>query len=356
MDSLIKDSFQSSLMKMINTTQINKNVIISPLSIYLILSICSNGAVDDTLSQMLKTLSPKSKDLAQLNKECYKLLSTFSKSDSIKVANAIFSKLPIMKKFKENVKQFSCSIDNLSSVSQINSWCSEHTNKKITKIVDSIDGMNILLINAVYFLCSWKKKFIKMYTREGNFTKSDSTIIKCQMMHYEDEKILYSENDEYQIIQLDYSEKKLNAVIILPKTNIDTFISSLDQSKLTQMIKGMRKNKVSLTMPKFELEFEICVESFLPKMGMKDAFMSEKANFSNMIEKGNFSIDRVTHKTYIRVDEDGTEAAAVTAVGASCSGMGDTTCYMRVTHPFLFIIRHSDFDEHYLFISKIEHV
>ena len=356
MDSLINDSFQSSLIKQLNTTHINKNVIISPLSIYLILSICSNGAVDDTLSQMLKTLSPKSKGLPQLNKECYKLLSTFSKSDSIKVANAIFSKLPILKKFKENVKQFSCSIDTLSSVSQINSWCSEHTNNKITKIVDSIDGMNILLVNAVYFLCSWKKKFIKMYTREGHFTKSDGTNIKCQMMRYEDEKILYSQNDEYQIIQLDYAEKKLNAVIILPKNNIDTFISSLDQAKLTQMIKGMRKNQVSLTMPKFELEFEITVESILPKMGMKDAFMSEKANFSNMIEKGNFSIDRVTHKTYIRVDEDGTEAAAVTAVGASCSGMGNITYHMRVDHPFLFIIRHSDFDEHYLFIAKIEHV
>lgn len=356
MDSLINDSFQSSLIKLLNTKHINKNVIISPLSIYLILSICSNGAVDETLSQMLKTLSPKSKGLPQLNKECYKLLSTFSKSDSIKVANAIFSKLPILKQFKDNVKQFSCSIDTFSSVSQINSWCSDHTNKKITKIVDSIDGMNILLVNAVYFLCSWKKKFIKMYTREGHFTKSDGTNIKCQMMRYEDEKILYSQNDEYQIIQLDYAEKKLNAVIILPKNNIDTFISSLDQAKLTQMIKGMRKNQVSLTMPKFELEFEITVESILPKMGMKDAFMSEKANFSNMIEKGNFSIDRVTHKTYIRVDEDGTEAAAVTAVGASCSGMGNITYYMRVDHPFLFIIRHSDFDEHYLFIAKIEHV
>ena len=119
MDSLINESFQSSLMKMINTTQINKNVIISPLSIYLVLSICSNGAVDDTLSQMLKTLSPKSKDLAQLNKECYKLLSTFSKSDSIKVANAIFSKLPIMKKFKENEK-FSKIIEEIKENSKKN--------------------------------------------------------------------------------------------------------------------------------------------------------------------------------------------------------------------------------------------
>ena len=356
MDSYIRDSFQTSLIKLLSSQFQNKNIIISPLSIYLILSICSNGAVDETLSQMIKTLSPDGKTLSQINKECKKLLNTFSKSDSIKVANAIFSKLPIHKQFKDNVKQYSCSIDNLSSVSQINSWCSDHTNKKITKIIDSIDGMNILLINAVYFLCSWKKKFNKIYTQEKDFTKSDGTTIKCQMMHYEDEKILYSENNDYQIIQLDYAEKKLNAVIVLPKGNIDTFIASLDQDKLNQMIKGMRKNKVSFTMPKFELEFQTTLDSLLPQLGMKDAFSSEKANFSNMIENGNYSIDRVTHKTYIRVDEDGTEAAAVTAVGASCSGMGSPVYYMRVNHPFLFIIRHSDFDNHYLFISKIENV
>lgn len=359
MESVVNenDSFQIRLCKILNQNCLNKNMIVSPLSVYIILTVCANGAKGETLSQMIKTLSPKSKTISQLNKECLKIIQILSVTKSVKVANAVMSKIDIEKTFKDKCKQFQAEIDSLRSVSQVNKWCADKTNNKITEIIDSIDGVDVLLLNAVYFLCNWQKKFNKNYTHEAQFNCSDISTIQYQRMKFEDDKVLYAETIEYQIVQLDYVEKKLNAIIILPRqNNIDDFIQSLTQDKLKQMIKSMRKNMVVLYLPRFELKYQTTLENILSQMGMRDAFEKEKADFGDMVKNNSYSIDRITHKTYIKVDEEGTEAAAVTAVGASCSGLGPSKYYMDVNHPFLFIIRHSSLDEHYLFISKVEKV
>ena len=170
----------------------------------------------------------------------------------------------------------------------------------------------------------------------------------------------YYEDKEVQLVRLPYKKDSMSAIIILPNENknINKFISELNDEKLQRLLKRMAKEKVRLQLPKFELEFSSKLNSALKKLGMNDAFNEIKANL-NGIGK-NLYIGEVIQKTYLKVDEAGTEAAAVTVVTVREKGamiVKRPKIYsMIVERPFLFLLKNNKLpiNNEMLFMSKIE--
>ena len=219
----------------------------------------------------------------------------------------------------------------------------------------------MILLNAIYFKGEWKNKFNeksttkKAFYNKGTEIKEIDTMVKLSSFsYYEDDKI--------QAIELPYEEDNMTALIILPREDIDInkYIISLDtnQDDLNALIKKLRYVKVNLELPKFELEFSTSLKDILIDMGMETAF-TNNVDFSGLREEGNLKIDDVMHKTYLKVDEEGTEAAAITGISIMPTSAGpdvEIVYQMKVNRPFLFFLRSRKLpiDNDLLFISKIE--
>ena len=353
-------SFQISIFKELNKQFINKNLIISPLSAYQILSLAANGAEENTLTEMISALGGKS--LEELNKINMKILNEAKNFSTVEIANAIMTKINPNKKFVTSGQKYGASIQTLKSVSQVNSWCNAKTHGKIKKILDSLESnIKMILLNAVYFKGFWSKPFEKSLTMKRPFynlndKSKEKKVDRMQIM----DDFQYYEDKEVQLVRLPYKKDSISAIIILPneKKNINEFISELNDEKLQRLLKRMAKEKVRLQLPKFELEFSSKLNSALKKLGMNDAFNEIKANL-NGIGK-NLYIGEVIQKTYLKVDEAGTEAAAVTVVTVREKGamiVKRPKIYsMIVERPFLFLLKNNKLpiNNEMLFMSKIE--
>jgi len=353
-------SFQFSFFKELNKQFINKNLIISPLSAYQILSLAANGAKKNTLTEMISALGGKS--LEELNKINMKILKEAKKFSTVEIANAIMTKINPNKNFIASGQKYGASIQTLKSVSQVNSWCNAKTHGKIKKILDSLDGnIKMILLNAVYFKGLWSIPFEKSMTMKRPFynlndKSKEKKVDRMQIM----DSFQYYEDREVQLIRLPYKKDSMSAIIILPNENknINEFISELNDEKLQSLLKRMGREKVRLQLPKFELEFSSMLNSVLKKLGMNDAFNEIKANLEGIGK--NLYIGEVIQKTYLKVDESGTEAAAVTIVTVKEKGIKiekrPKIYSMIVERPFLFLLANDKLpiNNEMLFISKIE--
>ena len=352
-DKINKD-FQLEIIKFINNNNLGKNIMISPLSIYHILSLTSNGAANTTMVEMLQLLGHKNKiDLNKTNSEISKAISNLK---SVKIANAIFTKFKPESAFMKLIEGYKSTIDELISANQVNSWCSKATNNTINKIVDDINDVLMILINAIYFKGNWEKKFDAKLTDKlpfYNFNKEEKITDFMHMNNNFD----YFEDENVQAIQINYSEDNLKALIILPKgeKDINNYIKIFNKKIYENIIKGLFNQKIDLSLPKFEIKYEEELNEILMSMGMKEAFGS--ADFSIMKKEKDIHISKVIHKTFIKVDEEGTVAAAVTAVVMKARmKMMIRVNRMMVNHPFVFIIRSHNLPlEHdILFFTKVE--
>ena len=352
-DKIISD-FQFEILKLINNENIGKNMMISPLSIYHILSLTANGAANRTMVEMLQSLGHNSK--LTLNKENTTISSLISKLKTIEMANAIFTKFKPEPDFIKSVNMYKSTIEDLVSAAQVNSWCSKATHGKIPTIIDDIAGVMMILINAIYFKGIWKKTFDKNLTHKNVFLNFNKDKINTDFMNM-NQNFNYFENKNIQALQLDYNKDNLNALIILPKTekDINNYLKNFSKEKYEEINKGLKNEKVNLSLPKFEIKYEGELKGVLMALGMKDAFGA--ADFSVMRKEKDIFISRVIHKTFIKVDEEGTEAAAVTAVVMKRMMVPKAPpIIMNVNHPFLFIIRCSDLPSGHdvIFFTKIE--
>lgn len=350
------DSFQLQLFKEINNYKLQSNILFSPLSIYIALSLCANGAEHTTFSELIQTLAAN-KTIDQINNECNQILSLISTSVSIKIANAVMSTIDKSKEFTVKCEQYKAFVDQLKTVQQVNDWCAKHTNNKITSIIDQIDQYTrLLILNAVYFLGKWKISFNKDFTNPWNFINSKQENFECKMM----KQIIqapYNRFDNCQVIQLNYSEKKIFAIVILPSIAMNDFINGLTDEKLEKYTSNLFNQRVIFGLPQFMIESSEILNDYLMNLGIKQAFDKNKGEFQPMFKtKGIYFIDNILQKSFIKVDEEGTEAASVTKieVKASCSGFSNGPIYMYCNSPFLFIIKHRDIRDHYFFITKVE--
>ena len=343
-------TFQTQMFKKIhNTTKIEskKNILISPLSVYQIISLLSNGAKGKTQEEILKTLlideNISDKTLDELNSNNENIIKN---SGKIKIANAILSKIELLNSFINIGKKYDSYIAKLEGVEQVNDWCREHTNGKITKLIDSLSpDIQIVLLNAIYFYSDWENKFKKKYTEKKNFKNADKSISQVDMMYQTLEYIKYYEDETIQMIELPYKDNNnLSMIIILPRE--DKYSSSYDYLNkenidFTKLVNNLSKvEEVYFHFPRFEFEYSIQLKDVLKDINMVSAFTTN-ADFSNINSTISLYVSEIIQRTYIKVTETGTEAAAATGVfvGATSPAPPQQTYDMNVNHSFIYMIR-----------------
>jgi serpin B len=240
----------------------------------------------------------------------------------------------------------------------INAWVDDKTNGKIKKIVPDVIPADLVmyLINAIYFKGTWTEEFDPRLTDDDIFYLPGGGQAPCRMMARPEAAELaefeYFADDDVQVIDLPYAEGYYSMTLVLPVDGVDleSLIAGLDEVRWTAWTDSVKTHEGRLLMPRFETTYEIDLKDALTSLGMGLAFTWD-ADFTGMRESGGLWIDKVKHKTYVKVDEAGTEAAAVTAVGMVDAVEPDNFT-MHINRPFLFAIR-----EHHsgtiLFIGKI---
>jgi serpin B len=239
----------------------------------------------------------------------------------------------------------------------INRWVSENTNGKIQEIVDNpIDPSTVLfLINALYFKGTWVFQFEKQSTQAADFYLASGGTALCSLMRQEAD-LPYMENELFQAVDLAYGNGQYSMVVLLPKpgTDVDSVVAAVDESGWGACLGSLGETTVTLYLPRFKLEYEVELKSALTAMGMGIAFAPGQADFSGInTDLGReLYISKVKHKTFVDVNEEGTEAAAVTSVEIGLTSVGPAGVCVRVDRPFVFAIREKH-SQTILFIGKI---
>jgi len=358
--------FGTKLFKQIVQIEQDKNIFISPLSVSMALGMALNGAAGNTFQAMQSTLQFQNMTSEQINQAYRSLLQLLRNLDPkviFEIANSIWYRqdLQFEKNFIDlNKKYFDATINpldfgNPNAINTINNWVKEKTRNKIQKIIGRINPENIMfLINAIYFKGTWKFQFEKELTTEEPFFKTDGSQITCMMMSQRG-TFRYLSQPDFEAVDLPYGKGDFYMTIILPhpNTNIDSLIFMISPDLLQQWVKNFSELDGLVEIPRFKLTYKIDLIPVLTELGMGIAFDRYAADFSNLY-KGpqNVFISSALHKTFVEVDEEGTEAAAVTSIGFSATSVGGGGFYFRADRPFFFIIREKSSNT-ILFAGKI---
>lgn len=344
------------------------NLFISPLSISQVMKMAMNGAAGKTLQQMGSVLQLDSNDLATVNKQDQQLLAAITTPNAsfvqmykengsgdptlkLKIANSLWGNKNIQfaPEFTKacntsyGAEVRSVDFGKPQTVTDINNWTSKQTAGKIPTIVQKLRETDLLvLINATYFKAPWEDKFQKEETKPLPFHAIDGTSPKVPMMHRK-ARLGYQINDNFQAVRLPYADRDNAMYVLLPKEGktVDSVLSGLNDASYKALSQKFDQKLGDLYLPKFKFDYSKKLNDGLTKLGMIDAFSAKDADFSKMIKSGPRPfVSSVIHKSYVDVNEEGTEAAAVTAMMMAGSGMPrpEQPFSMKVDRPFLFII------------------
>jgi len=332
-----------------------RNVIVSPLSVSLAIAIAYNGAAGDTRTAIAKTLGAASLSQETFNRNNRALLETIEKADpavQMEIANALWaqSDFPISPGFLELGRNYyQAAVESLdflrnphSAVDTINAWVNKKTHAKIPKILKDASRQTVLVItDAVYFKGKWTVPFDKKKTEPRTFYLPGGATVNAPMM-IQSGKYPYFENDEFQAIRLPYGNDRFAMYVFLPRKSRDLpgFLRSLDETHWNEWIGKLSERKGRIVLPKFESTYSERLNEALESMGMSIAFGSG-ADFSGIHPPPPpLLINDVEHKTYVKVDEEGTEAAAATSIGivAMAVVVSPPPFEMVVDHPFFCAI------------------
>lgn len=331
----------------------NDNVFLSPTSLLMALSMAYNGAVGETKEEIARVLQVEGINLEELNKANASLLTKFHKNSDetiVNFANSIWlnERYHFQDDFtKNNEDYFNAEIKEIDitdsdSAKQVNDWVKSATNDKIDQIVEAPLNPDLvaILINAIYFKGDWTYEFDKKLTDHQAFQLPDGMTKEAPLMTL-NEELAYMENDTFQAVQLPYSEGGMSMNVFLPNENssIEDFTAMLSNENWNDWRTQFHSTKGTLKLPKFKLEYETILNNVLRNLGMNNAF-NEEANFDKMIKEDvPLWFSEIKQKTYIVVDEEGTEAAAVTSGQIeTTSAPIDEPFNMVVDRPFFFTI------------------
>jgi len=336
--------FGFKLFSEIVKTSKNQNVFVSPTSVAIALSMLYNGASGTTQQEMADVLSLQGIDLKDINAANESLGQSLQKADAkvqIAIANSLWAKqgFSFQHQFLKNNRQFynaqvtSLDFASPEAVGIINQWVEESTQGKIAQIIESLNPDDVLfLMNAIYFKGNWTNQFDKNLTTQQPFYLSDGTSKQHPLMSRRGEYHYY-ENEQFQAVSLPYGSRRLSMYVFLPKknSNLEAFLGQLNSNNWTQWLSQFRNREGLVKIPRFKLEYETELQNALAALGMKTMFDSTQANFTNLTSE-QVKVDRVKHKTFVEVNEEGTEAAAVTSIGIQ------VTSAMPAKEPFTMIV------------------
>jgi len=363
------NAFGLEIFQKIRAASDEENIMISPLSISVALAMAYNGADKETKAEMEKTLKVNGLTTQEINasyQSLMKALQSLDKDVVFEIANAIFyaQGFSVKKDFLDiNQNVYDAEVQALDfgsswAVPTINSWVADKTHDKIKKIIDMLNPYDrMVLLNAVYFNGIWSQQFEEEGTHNLDFHKTDGTTIKVPMMNKE-EKLDYTSNSLFAAVKIPYGNGQYNMVILLPaeEKNAQDVIDNLSAANWKNWQDNFStEDHVVLTMPRFKFAFEMPLIDVLKEMGMQKAFQAEFADFSKISDEGLY-ISSVMHKSFIDVNETGTEAAAVTSITFTTTSAGNEPPkkYFNVNKPFVFAITEKDTGA-ILFMGEVNH-
>ncbi len=342
---------ENELMAKKDKTKENANTLVSPLSIVECLSMVENGANENTLTEMQKTIGLDLNSANKYFKEFNKQLSS-EKTPSLFVANSIWFRDDEFLKVEDSFLQknaffyksdlYKRSFDG-GLADEINAWASKKTNKMIDKVIDKITNDSVMiLVNAISFIADWEDEYMADDVFDSSFTLEDGTLQDIQLMYSEEYQYIKNENAK-GIIKA-YKGNNYAFVALLPNENlsIKEYLDTLSADEIHNMIQNSQNEKVETYIPKFNSEYEITLNETLKTMGIQDSFDADNADFTKLgkSDRGNIYINKVLHKTFIQVDEKGTKAAAVTVVDMAdgCALKEEEAKVVRLDRPFVYMI------------------
>ena len=371
------NGFTLNFFQSLNGKTKNRSIICSPLSITYVLSMVNDAATGTTEQELEQTLGFHKGGIQAVNDYCKNLIDNLPHVDEkvqLDIANAIFvnDKYQLKKQFQQDMANYydakaeALDFSSPSTLDRINGWCDEKTRGMIPTILERVDPRTVsYLLNAIYFKAEWASMFEKNETREEVFTTPDGET-RVPLMH-QNVYMNYLRNDIYAAVSIPYGNGQWMMTVMLPEDGktTDDVISSLAASGwstdfLKNPLREARGYEVDLKLPRFETAFDTDdaggLIELLMGMGIRRAFDGNSAEIPNMCENGNLYISMMKQKAKIKVNEEGSEAAAVTIAGLNfSSAVADTQEPPKATfhanRPFVYLI-HEQSSGVILFVGK----
>ena len=334
----------------------NGNIFYSPYSISAALAMTYEGAKGQTAAEMKSVFHfPESSILRPNFAAIYNKINKKDKPYKLSTGNALWAQqdYKFLDEYLSTVEKYyggkAANVDFVKETEKsrqtINTFIEEQTNSKIKDLIPQgvLDASTVLVLtNAIYFKGTWTWEFDKSDTSEQDFKVTPNNFVKTPMMYMKNEKAKFNYADvgDLQILELPYKGEEISMLILLPTENLDAIESSLTAEKLTEWKSQIKEDKLdAIYLPKFEFDTKYFMKETLSKMGMPSAFGN--ADFSGMDGTKSLFIDAVIHQAFIKVDEEGTEAAAATAVIMTKSAVMQRKIF-KADHPFIFIIQEKE--------------
>lgn len=350
------------------STQQDGNLFFSPYSISLALSMTLAGAAGNTEQEMAQVLHydlPQNQIHTQINgldQSLYIIpewLKDQESSFQLNVANALWGQSDyafkttfldlLAESYGAGMQLVDFKTANEKARIMINDWVEDQTEEKIKDLIPQ-GALNeltrLVLTNAIYFNAAWQDEFVKDLTKPADFFVNEKTIVSVPMMEIHNNYRFIKSND-VQMVEIPYLNSRYSMVLLMPlSSDLSEFGQGLDPDSLTQAFEDFQNGQLILKMPKFKFDSSFSVSSALQDLGMISPFSPTDADFSGMYEPGSdpLFISNVIHKAFVAVDEEGTEAAAATAVimEATSAMPEEEPVLMVFDHPFIFLIRDSE--------------
>lgn len=334
------------------------NIMVSPLSVSLALAMTYNGANAETKTAMEKTLKVYGLTPDDINQSYSSLVAALKSLDPkvvLEIANAIYYRqgFQVEQDFvTTNKNYYDAEVEALdfsspNAVKTINNWVTDKTHDKIDKIIDNISSDHVMfLLNAIYFNGIWQSKFDKDDTKDLPFYAESGSAVNVPTMQ-KTNAVPYFSNNLFSAVKLSYGAGNYSMQVFLPheENSVEDIIDQLDQSTWSDWMDNFKDSvNVDIKLPRLKYEYEIKLNDVLSDMGMGIAF-GDGADFTGINHTEDLYIDYVKHKSFIDVNEKGTEAAAVTIVAIMRESAGPPqNIKFNVNRPFLYAITEKDTD------------
>ncbi|XP_053566088.1 neuroserpin [Bombina bombina] len=354
----------------------DENIFFSPLSIAIAVGMIELGARGSSLKEIRHALGYdklKNGEEFSLLKDLSNMMTAQERHYVLSTANSLYLQngFHISDKFIQLMKKyFKAEVENVdfsqgsSVANHINTWVENHTNSRIHDLFSAEDFTKLtklVLVNAIYFKGNWKSQFRPENTRTFSFTKDDESEVQVPMM-YQKGEFYYGEFTDgsneaggvYQVLEMPYEGDEVSLMIILSRQEVPlaTLEPLVKPTLIEEWANAVKKQKVEVYLPRFKVEEAVNLKDVLKRLGITEIF-SGQADLSAISENKDLFVDKMVHKSFLEINEDGSEAAAASGMIAN-SRMAVLYPQVIIDHPFFFLIRNRK-NGSVLFMGRVMH-